>query len=140
MHSKDLSFRGRASMGLPPALALYFIASLAHFVHNAEYLLEYPNMPEWLTRGGVYASWCALTAVGATGYVAYRWLAPRVGLALLTVYGALGYAGLDHYVVAPVSAHTRMMNATIVFEAAAGTVLLAVSVYLLAAKSSIRAT
>jgi len=29
--------------------ALYFIASLAHFAHNAEYIAFYPGVPTWLT-------------------------------------------------------------------------------------------
>jgi high-affinity Fe2+/Pb2+ permease len=28
----------------------YFVASLLHFVHNAEFIAIYPNMPTWLTR------------------------------------------------------------------------------------------
>jgi hypothetical protein len=31
-------------------LALYGLASLAHFAHNAEYLAAYPNLPAWLSR------------------------------------------------------------------------------------------
>jgi hypothetical protein len=106
------------------AVTMYFIASLVHFVHNAEYLHAYPNMPEWLTRSGVYLAWWAVTAVGVVGFALYKFFAPRTGLVVLALYAALGYAGLDHYVVAPVSAHTIGMNATIAFEVVAATVLL----------------
>jgi type IV secretory pathway TrbD component len=117
------------SRALFASLSIYFIASFVHFAHNAEYLHAYPNMPEWLTQHGVYMAWLAITAVGLMGYVAYRWIAPRVGLAVWVVYAALGYAGLDHYVLAPVSAHTKAMNATIAFEVAAATMLLAALLY-----------
>ena len=33
------------SRPLPWLLALYGLASLAHFIHNAEYLGAYPNLP-----------------------------------------------------------------------------------------------
>jgi hypothetical protein len=117
------------SRALFASLLVYFIASLVHFVHNAEYLHAYPNMPEWLTRGGVYMAWLAVTAVGLAGCAAYRWISPRIGLAVWAVYAALGYAGLDHYVVAPVSAHTKAMNATIAFEVVAATLLLIALLY-----------
>lgn len=112
------------SRALFASLLVYFIASLLHFIHNAEYLHAYPNMPEWLTRGGVYVAWLIVTAVGVAGCAAYRWISPRLGWLLWAVYAALGYAGLDHYMVAPVSAHTKAMNATIIFEVAAATLLL----------------
>ena len=35
-------------------LLLYLAASLLHFVHNAEFLSDYPNLPAWLTRSQVY--------------------------------------------------------------------------------------
>jgi hypothetical protein len=106
------------------ALIMYFIASLVHFVHNAEYLHAYPNMPAWLTPGGVYLAWWVVTAVGVVGIVLYKFFAPRTGLVVLALYAGLGYAGLDHYVVAPLSAHTIGMNATIAFEVVTATVLL----------------
>src|SRR5579885_3485814 len=37
--------------------AVYFVASLAHFIHNAKYIAFYPNMPAWLTRDTVYLEW-----------------------------------------------------------------------------------
>src|SRR5690349_19553794 len=112
------------SPALLASVLVYFVASLVHFVHNAEFLHESPNMPESLTRLGVYLAWLVVTVVGATGYLVYRLRAPRAGLALLAVYAALGYAGLDHYVVAPVSAHTFVMNATIAFEVVTASILL----------------
>jgi hypothetical protein len=116
------------------ALLVYCAASLVHFVHNAEFLHEYPNMPEWLTRLGVYAAWIAVTVVGVTGFAVYKLRAPRTGLVLLALYAALGYAGLDHYVVAPASAHTFVMNATIAFEVVTASILLWIVVRMLLVK------
>jgi hypothetical protein len=110
-----------------PLLALmtmYGAASLLHFVHNAIYLEDYPNLPPWLTAFGVYASWVGITLVGVIGCGVYRGVAPRSGLTLIAVYALLGFGGLDHYVVAPMSSHTVAMNATILVEVACAAVLL----------------
>ena len=112
-------------------LAIYCAASLIHFVHNAQFISEYPNLPASLTSSKVYVSWLAVTLVGAAG-VALAMSGRRVpGLVLISGYAALGFAGLDHYSRAPVSAHTLAMNATIAFEVVAAAVVLAVSVTLL---------
>ena len=104
-------------------------ASLVHFVHNATFLADYPNMPIWITPGGIYAVWLAEAAVGAAGV----WLFLRgrmIGLALIAIYAVLGFAGLDHYMLAPISAHTVAMNATIWLETATGVVLLAFAAWM----------
>ena len=112
-------------------LAIYCAASLIHFVHNAQFISEYPNLPASLTSSKVYLAWIAITSVGAAG-VALAMSGRRVpGLLLIAGYAALGFAGLDHYVLAPMSAHTLVMNATIAFEVVAAAVVLAVSVTLL---------
>jgi len=111
-------------------LAIYCAASLVHFVHNAQFITEYPNLPAWLTSSEVYLAWLAVTSVGAAG-VAIAMSGRRVfGLVLIAGYAALGFAGLDHYTRAPLSAHTLAMNATIAFEVAAAAALLAVSLAL----------
>jgi hypothetical protein len=104
--------------------AAYCIASLAHFVHNAEFLAQYPNMPAWLSRAKVYAAWSLITAIGAIGLVVARSRFALAGLILLAIYAALGFDGLGHYALAPISAHTLAMNLTIGFEVAAAAVLL----------------
>ena len=58
------------------------------------------------------------------GYFLYRRVSRVAGLITLAAYAALGFAGLDHYVVAPVSAHSAVMNITIITEVAAATALL----------------
>jgi len=105
-------------------LALYVVASLAHFVHNAEYIPFYPNMPAWITRETVYAAWLGQALVGATGVVlaTLRW---RVASSiLLAVFGAFGLDGLLHYTLALCSEHTLLANLTIWSEASLGLLLL----------------
>jgi hypothetical protein len=104
---------------------LYAMASLIHFAHNAIFLPDYPNLPAWLTPGGVWAAWCGVTAVGAFGFHVHARISRVPGLVILAVYGLLGFAGLDHYTVAPVSAHSLMMNSTILFEVATAAAFLA---------------
>jgi len=127
--------RAQASKRIPSylfvLLGIYCAASLIHFAHNAEFLSAYPNLPAWLSRPEVYLSWLVVTAVGAAG-LCFLWFGLRaLGLLLIAGYAALGFAGLDHYWVAPMSAHTLAMNATIWFEVVAATVLFAATVALL---------
>ena len=102
------------------AFAVFATASLIHHIHNAEFLADYPNMPAWLTRIGVYAAWLGATAVGVLGW----WLRRRL---LVALYACYGLASLGHYAVAPLSAHTPTMHLTILFEIAAAAALLFVT-------------
>lgn len=105
-------------------IAVYGVASLVHFAHNAEFLADYPNLPQWLTRAKVYLAWLAITSVGAVGIALLQRRWRIAGLVLIGIYAALGFAGLDHYWVASPAAHSFAMNATIGFEVAAAAVLL----------------
>jgi hypothetical protein len=105
-------------------MLVYAAASLLHFAHNARYLSDYPNMPASLTSLGVYGAWCAVTAVGLLGYWVYRRAHRNAGLALIAVYAVLGFGGLDHYVIAPVAAHSWAMHLTIAVEVASAATLL----------------
>lgn len=107
-------------------MLLYGAASLTHFLHNSLYLQLYPNMPIWLTPLGVLAAWLVVAGTGVIGYWLYRKGWSVVGLAVIAVYAASGFAGLDHYTLAPVSAHSLAMNATIGGEVVTATVLLVV--------------
>src|SRR5580692_12642722 len=98
------------------SILVYGAASLGHFVHNAVYLDLYPNMPTWLTPLGVLTAWLGVAAIGTVGYCLFRKGLTVTGLAVIALYAALGFAGLDHYAIAPISAHSLMMNATIVAE------------------------
>jgi hypothetical protein len=110
-------------------MLLYGVASLVHFMHNAMYLKLYPNMPTWLTPLGVVASWLVVGGTGAVAYWLFRKGLTVVSLAAITLYAALGLAGLDHYAIAPVHAHSLAMNATIVGEVVAALVLLVVAAW-----------
>ena len=109
------------SKPLPWLLALYGLASLVHFMHNAEYLGGYPNLPAWLSRSQIYGAWCGITAVGLVGYTLFRRGCAFIGLWLLVLYASLGFDGLLHYRRAPLAAHTVAMNLTIWSEVAAAT-------------------
>ena len=103
---------------------LYGVASLVHFIHNAEYLPEYPGLPPSWTRSGVYLAWLGMTALGLCGW----WLVSRghvtAGALVLAAYALCGLDSLGHYFVAPFSAHTGAMNATILVEVAAAALVL----------------
>ena len=105
-------------------ILVYGAASLLHFVHNAVYIQAYPNLPNWITSPGVYASWCGIAAVGALGYWLFRRISQAIGLFVIGIYALLGFGGLDHYVVATMGAHSIAMNATILAEVLAASVLL----------------
>ena len=54
---------------LPILLLVYIAASLIHFVHNAEFLADYPNLPISWTRSGVYCGWIIMTIIGIGGWI-----------------------------------------------------------------------
>lgn len=111
-------------------IAVYCGASLVHFAHNAELLSYYPNMPVWFSRSKIYLAWFAITAVGASGLLSLKFGFRLLGLLLIGGYAALGFDGLGHYSLAPMSAHTAMMNATIWTEVVAAAFLLAATIAL----------
>jgi hypothetical protein len=105
-------------------MILYFVASLAHFAHNAEYIAFYPNMPHWLTRENIYLAWLGVTGAGVSGLFLFRLGFHALGALLVGVYGALGLDSLAHYALALCSGHTLAANVTIWSEAIAGLVLM----------------
>jgi hypothetical protein len=113
-----------ADAALLPLMLVYGAASLLHFIHNAVYLRDYPNLPAWLTSGGVIAAWLVVAAPGVLGYWLYSRGSRVAGSIAIATYAVLGFGGLDHYTVAPVFAHTLAMNLTILLEAATAGVLL----------------
>jgi hypothetical protein len=90
-------------------LLAYCGASLIHFIHNAEFLQQYPGLPATWSRFGVYLAWAGMTVVGGIGSMLYFRGHRRIGLAILAVYAALGLDSLGHYIVAPLSAHTAAL-------------------------------
>lgn len=105
-------------------LACYALASFVHFVHNAEFLADYPGLPASWSRGGIYLAWIGMSAVGGVGALLVYRGRESLGLMLLAVYAALGMDSLGHYVVAPLSAHSSMMNTTILLEVGAAALVL----------------
>jgi hypothetical protein len=89
---------------------IYLVASLVHFVQNAQFRPNCPNLPASWTRTGVYYAWLGMTTVGMCGYVLGRPGHLRVGLIFLMIYCLLGLESLGHYVFAPMVDHTWAMN------------------------------
>ena len=115
----------RAHRTLLVLLLAYGAASLVHFTHNAEFVRDYPGLPQTWTRAGVYLAWLGLTAVGLTGWVLLARRFSITGLGVLAAYALLGLDSLGHYVLAPMSAHTAGMNSTILLEVTAAALVLA---------------
>lgn len=128
---------------LPRALLIlvlaYGAASLLHYAHNAELLADYPNMPAWLSRTKVYVAWFGVTAVGVLGYLLARRGYQLSGLSVIAVYAALGFDGLGHYILAPLSAHTATMNMTIWLEVATAALVLIAAAGLVTKQVRLRA-
>ena len=103
--------------------ALYTLASLTHFVHNAEFIALYPGLPVWMTRESVYLAWLAVGGTGLLAIACSRFGWRRTAAALLVVYGLLGVDGLLHYTLALCSEHTAATNATIWAEVVLGIML-----------------
>jgi hypothetical protein len=110
---------------LPVLLLAYGAASLAHFIHNAEFLPDYPGLPATWNRAGVYGAWLAMTAVGIAGWLLSGSRYRMAGLLSLAAYAMAGLDSLGHYVLAPFSAHSAAMNSTILAEIVAAALVLA---------------
>ena len=108
---------------MPVLFALYTLASLTHFSHNAEYIAFYPGLPIWMTRESVYLAWLAVAGVGLLALTAHWRGWSRLAAVLLIVYGLLGTDGLLHYTLALCSEHTFATNLTIGAEVLLGIVL-----------------
>ena len=106
-------------------LLAYAAASLIHFIHNAEFLADYPNLPSSWSRADVYLVWLGMTTVGVIGWLLVARGRLLAGLAVLVVYAGLGIDSLGHYVLAPFSAHSMAMNSTILVEVTAAALVLA---------------
>jgi H+/Cl- antiporter ClcA len=107
--------------------AVYSVASLTHFVHNAEFIAFYPNMPSWITRETVYLAWLGIGCLGLSGLLMWRFKLFALGMLCMGAYGALGIDGLAHYSLALCGEHTLATNFTIWFEVITGFVLLIAS-------------
>jgi hypothetical protein len=128
---------------MPLLIALYTLASLTHFSHNAEFIALYPGLPTWMTRESVYLAWLGVASVGLLALAArlgtrgrcafdglwaagYRWsVALHTGPVLATYPGhqphhrGRGGAGLDARLcggrqVQPVDSPRRQFGSAIV--------------------------
>jgi hypothetical protein len=106
-------------------MLLYTAASLIHFTHNAQFVADYPNLPASLSAARIYGAWLVVASVGLGGYLLLRLGQAFVGLCVVAVYAGLGFDGLLHYTLAPLSAHSWGMNLTIGFEVAAAALVFA---------------
>jgi hypothetical protein len=102
----------------------FAIASLIHFVHNAEFISDYPGLPKTWTRNGVYGAWLVMTTFGFCAWLLTRTRFVKLSLALVAGYALCGVDSLGHYFVAPLSAHETMMNVTILLEVSCALALL----------------
>lgn len=126
-----------SSKTLASFLLAYTAASVFHFFHNAIYLDNYPNMPDWISQLGVYSALMAIVATGVIGYLFYSLGYRTLGLIVLGAYATFGFDGLGHYALAPVAAHTFTMNLTVWLEVVTAAFLLAVIIVLLVKRFSI---
>jgi hypothetical protein len=127
LEAKNMNVRNGAIAISKPLwflIALYSVASLLHFIHNAEYIAFYPNMPQWITSATVYKAWLGIAAVGIAGigFLKIGWSV--VGAILVAAYGALGIDGLAHFSLALCSQHSLAANLTIWFEVLTGAALM----------------
>src|ERR1051325_9694119 len=102
----------------------YGASSLLHFIHNAQFVRDYPNFRDTVTALQVYGVWLLIAATGVAGYLLMRFGWRVLGLIVTGVYAGFGFNGLLHYKLAPMSAHSFAMNSTILTEVVLATVLL----------------
>jgi len=124
-----------ASKLLLALLILHMAASLWHHIHNGHYLDEYPALPRGVPPGmaatGAYVAWIFTTAVGLAGYY---WVCngkQLLGFGAMGLYAAYGLLAFSHYMLAPMSAHTLVQNATILSEGLTALLLLGTVLVLL---------
>jgi hypothetical protein len=107
-------------------LVLHMAASLWHHIHNGQFLDEYPNLPKGVPAALALAVavWVVTSAIGLAGYY---WVCNGrrlLGFGAMGLYAAYGLLAFGHYALAPMSAHTLVMNATIWAEALTAALLL----------------
>ena len=98
-------------------VALNLLASAFHYAHNVLFFDAYPNEPAWLSPGRIDLLWFVITPLAVAGYLLWRRGYGVGARFLLGGYGLIGLGVLAHYWLAPPSAHTLAMNASILIEA-----------------------
>jgi hypothetical protein len=105
-------------------MVAFAVASLIHFIHNAEFIVDYPGMPKNWTTNGVYGAWIVMTLFGLIAWLLTHTKLKALGLILVMLYAVCGLDSLGHYWVAPIHAHQTMVNVTIFLEVFCALVLL----------------
>ncbi len=125
----------------PPSVATVRLVVLAsalvtlfHFVDNAVSIDTYPD-PE-PPPALIFASWPLFTAVGVAGYLLYR--QGRVGAAhlYLLAYSFAGLSSLGHFAYG--SPETTRGIASVLIDGVAGSTVLAVTLWSIAARRQTR--
>lgn len=111
------------------AWLLYLVESLIHFIHHAEFLSDYPHLPESWTRNGVYTAWAGMSALGIVGLLLSVSRFRLCGRVILVLYTICGIDSLGHYAVASFADHSPAMLGTILLEVGSALMLLAVAVW-----------
>lgn len=90
-------------------------------------------MPTGISISVVFGTLIGVILIGVLGYLFLEAGYRSVGFVFLATYAVLGFDGLAHYGLAPISAHTVPMNLTIWLEVACAGLLLFVVIRLLLA-------
>ena len=112
--------------------------TLFHFTDNTVNVDTYPQggwQPEWF-EFVVAVAWVLYTAVGVAGYVLYRRERWRAAHACLLIYGYLVISSLGHFLYGSPADLTTRGLASVVVDAAAGTVVIAVAIWSILARRS----
>jgi hypothetical protein len=106
--------------------------TLFHFTYNAVNVDTYPG-PNWFAPA-VAGAWFVYTAVGMAGYWLYE--RGRIGAAhaCLIVYGYLVISSLGHFLYGSPSELTTRGLVSVLLDAAAGSVVIAVAVWSILAR------
>jgi hypothetical protein len=110
--------------------------TLFHFTDNAVNVETYPQgdwQPEWFEIV-VVAAWLVYTAVGLAGLLLYERGRFRAAHACLIVYGYLVLSSLGHFLYGPPGELTTRALVSVLLDAAAGAVVIAVAVWSILAR------
>lgn len=105
-------------------LMVHMTASLWHHLHNGWFADEYPGMPSGFPPAIAYVAWGLTSALGLAGYFLACNGRRLLGFGMVGLYAAYGLLAFTHYTLAPMTAHTFVMNATILSEALTALMLL----------------
>jgi hypothetical protein len=114
--------------------------TLFHFTDNAVNVDTYPAagwQPDWF-EFVVAVAWFAYTAVGVVGYRLYEQGRLRPAHACLLIYGYLVISSLGHFLYGSPDELTTRGLISVFVDVAAGSVVIAVALWSIVARRSIR--